>query len=85
MKKETIIPVEICTLGEAKEEWDALPIEEKLDCILSIANDYDKWVDHFTDRVLENLPCTARENAWMENLMFSHKEIFDMVVKVFQR
>ena len=46
--------------------------------VLECADENDRWLDHFTDRVLDDLPFTAQESFWMDWMQHTHREIAEM-------
>lgn len=62
---------EIKTLADFKPPT----VSEVFEC----ANDLDKWVDHFTDRIVDECAYTSQESYWLDNLQFTHREIAEMM------
>ena len=50
-----------------------------VDDVLRCADDFDKWLDHFTDRVVDECSYTSQEGSWLDNLQHTHREIAEMM------
>lgn len=55
--------------------FDPLTIEDVLRC----ADNFDKWTDHFTDRITDECAYTSQESYWIDNLQSTHREIAEMM------
>ena len=61
------------------------PIEEisfeppTIDDVFKCADDFDKWTDHFTDRIVDECAYTSQESSWLDNLQHTHREIAEMM------
>lgn len=64
-------------LPEIKSFADYEP--PKVDDVLEIADNFDKWLDHFTDRVVDECSYTSQESFWLDNLQHTHREIAEMM------
>lgn len=66
---------EIKTLAEILEERKPPTVDD----VFKIAERNDKWVDHFTDRIIDECEYSGSEDYWIEHLMHSHREIAEMM------
>ncbi len=57
------------------EDYEPPTVDEVFEC----ADDLDKLVDHFTDRIVDECAYTSRESYWLDNLQFTHREIAEMM------
>lgn len=50
-------------------------IEDVMQC----AETFDRWTDHFADRIINECGYSSQESYWMDNLQHTHKEIAEMM------